>query len=77
MSHAGVILGISDLEVEQVERDRGMRVYARRKARKWREGSASIRRWTTSGWLATAPMPTSSGSDHEAVGYSRPVKAKN
>ncbi len=29
MSHAGVILGISDLEVEQVHRDREIKVYAR------------------------------------------------
>lgn len=29
MSHLGVILGISDLEVERVERDRGIAVYAR------------------------------------------------
>lgn len=29
MSRAGVILGISDLEVERVERDRGIKVYAR------------------------------------------------
>ena len=29
MSHAGVILGITDLEVERVERDRGIKVYAR------------------------------------------------
>jgi hypothetical protein len=29
MSHAGVILGISDLEIERVERDRSIKVYAR------------------------------------------------
>ena len=29
MSHAGIILGISDLEVERVDRDRGIEVYAR------------------------------------------------
>ena len=29
MSHAGVILGISELEVERVDRDRGIKVYAR------------------------------------------------
>ena len=29
MSHAGVILGISDLEVERVERDQSIRIYAR------------------------------------------------
>ena len=29
MSHAGVILGITDLEVERVERDRTIKVYAR------------------------------------------------
>lgn len=29
MSHAGVILGMSDLEIERVERDRGIKVYAR------------------------------------------------
>ena len=29
MSHAGNILGISDLEVERVERDQSIRIYAR------------------------------------------------
>ena len=33
MSHAGVIVGISDLEIERVHRSREIKVYARPKSR--------------------------------------------